>query len=382
MAANDSVWRSRVEAIGDFFNQVAWLEEPRELYQSIADELVKLAGCDTVSVRMLSVAGDEMIGCAVSGSAGLLVGEGYATVSLATGRMPELVKFHRPIVYDMANPVEQDVRTQRGLDLGYRYAVTAPLIYDGTLVGAIDFIYREGQYAGEDDLAWITGICKVAGSIMGILGISDRMIELRITDEARRIGAELHDNLAQPVSVITLESDKALMALEEEDYESLGKGLRRLREASKLACDSIIREAQTLQDPITDSEDLAVAVQRHLERYHAQWGVSVEFNRPDDVIMVSKKVGGQVLHILNEALGNVLRHARAQHVSVSLTASRGMLTLRVEDNGCGFDPRSVSPEKTGIRIMKERASKVGGKLTVASVPGEGTSLVADIPLVA
>ena len=104
------------------------------------------------------------------------------------------------------------------------------------------------------------------------------------------------------------------------------------------------------------------------------------FERPNNAIMVTKNVGDQVLRILNEALGNVVRHARAGEVVVGLSSGSGMLSLRVEDDGCGFDMRTLPAEKMGLRIMKERASKVGGKLVVASVPGEGTSLVADIPL--
>ena len=88
----------------------------------------------------------------------------------------------------------------------------------------------------------------------------------------------------------------------------------------------------------------------------------------------------KVMRILNEALGNVVRHAHANEVVVGLTSSNGLLSLRVEDDGNGFDMRSIPEEKMGLRLMKERANRVGGKLVVASVPGEGTSLVADIPL--
>ena len=66
MVVTESSWQSRVSYVGDFFDNVQWLEEPRVLYQSIANELRKVVGCDTVSLRMLSVAGDEMIGYATS----------------------------------------------------------------------------------------------------------------------------------------------------------------------------------------------------------------------------------------------------------------------------------------------------------------------------
>lgn len=379
MVVPESSWQSRVKAVGDFFDSVSWLEEPRVLYQSIADEVVNIVGCDTVSLRMLSVAGDEMIGYASSGSAKSLVKESYASLPLTVGRMPTLVETHEPLVYDLMNPDEHDVRSEQGIKLGYRYAVTAPLLFEEDLIGVVDFIYREGQYS-DDDLPWLVELCRIIGSIMGMVGVSDRMTELRIADEAKRIGIELHDSLAQPVSVVALEADKALMALDEGDYDSLRHGLLRLREASLQACNSIRQQVLTLGDSVEEFNDLSDVIERFVARFTSQWGIRVSFERPDSAVMVTKKVGDQVLRILNEALDNVVRHARAKDVTVALSSGNGMLSLRVEDDGCGFDVRAVPAEKMGLRIMRERAGKVGGKLVVASVPDEGTSLVADIPL--
>ncbi len=379
MVVSESSWQIRVMAVGDFFDNVTWLEEPRVLYQSIADEIVNIVECDTVSLRMLSVAGDEMIGYASSGSAKLLVKESYASLPLTVGRMPMLIETHEPIVYDLKNPDERDVKSERGVKLGYRYAVTAPLLFEEELIGVVDFIYREGQFS-EDDLPWLVELCRIIGSVMGMVGVSDRMTELRIADEVKRIGVELHDSLAQPVSVVALESDKALMALDEGDYDSLRQGLMRLREASLQACNSLRQEVLTLGETVEEFEDLSDVLERFVMHFAAQWGLKISFERPDGAVMVTKKVGDQVLRILNEALGNVVRHARARSVVVALSQGNGMLSLRIEDDGCGFDIRTVPAEKMGLRIMKERAGRVGGKLVVASVPNEGTSLVADIPL--
>lgn len=379
MVVTESSWQSRVSYVGDFFDNVQWLEEPRVLYQSIADELRKVVGCDTVSLRMLSVAGDEMIGYATSGSAKTLVQDSFTSLPLNVGRMPLLVETHQPIVYDLLNPSESDVKSETGVELGYRYCVTAPMLFNGELIGVIDFIYRDGEFS-EEDVPWLLELCRVVGSAMGMVGVSERMTELRIADEVRRIGIELHDSLAQPVSVVALEADKALMALDEGDVETLRHGLLRLREASVQACNSIRHEVLVLGEGVDEREDLSDVVERFATRFSSQWGLKVLFERPNNTIMVTKNVGDQVLRILNEALGNVVRHARAGEVVVGLSSGSGMLSLRVEDDGCGFDMRTLPAEKMGLRIMKERASKVGGKLVVASVPGEGTSLVADIPL--
>lgn len=382
MTATAATWEGRISAIGDFFENIQWLEEPRGLYQSIADELVRLAQCDTVSLRMLSVAGDEMVGYASSGSARSLVAESYVSLPVSVGRMPELMETKQPIVYDLANPKDMEVRADQGLALGYRYSITVPLLFGEAIVGVADFIFREGEYDADSSLTWVCELCRIIGSIMGMIGISDRMTELRIVDEVRRVGIELHDSLAQPISVVALEADKALMAFQEGDTESLGRDLVRMRDVSHEALGSVRQELLALQDSIDESEDLAEIVERFVARFVSQWGLRVVFEGPNHSVLVMKKVADQVLRILNEALNNALRHARASEVAVSLTSDNGMLSLRVEDDGCGFDIHGIPAEKLGIKIMRERVDKVGGRLSIASVPGEGTLLVADIPIAA
>ncbi|MBQ9043101.1 MAG: GAF domain-containing sensor histidine kinase [Eggerthellaceae bacterium] len=375
-------WHSRVDQIAGFFEQMPWLDEPKNLYQAIADHLVGCTGCDSVNLRMLSVAGDEMIGCASSGSAQTLAVDGFTSVSMTVGRMPRLERSAEPIVYDFANPAEEDVESAEGLAGGYSHAVTVPLRFEGALVGAVDFIYKEGQFAGDDEVEWLAELCRIVGSVMGMVGVSDRMTELRISDEARRIGVELHDNLAQPVSVISLEADKALMSLEEGDFDSLRHELDRLREAGQQACSMIRQEVLTLQDSAGETEDLEESFGRYLERFKAQWGIPCTFEHPEEPVVVTAKVGNQAIRILHEALSNVVRHAKAKAVIVALERADGTLSIRIEDDGCGFDARSVPEGKMGLRLMRERAARLGGKLVIASVPGEGTSLVADIPIAA
>ena len=210
-----------------------------------------------------------------------------------------------------------------------------------------------------------------------MVGIADRMTELRITDEAKRIGVELHDSLAQPVSVVALEADKALMSLDEGDFDSLRHGLTRLREASLQACDLIRQEVLTLGESVEEFEDLSDVLGRFVMRFASQWGLKISFERPDDPVMVTKKVGDQVLRILNEALGNVVRHARAKSVVVSLSQANGMLSLRVEDDGCGFDVAASERARgvhLGLSSMRSRAENIGGRFAVRSAHGRGTEV--------
>ncbi len=88
-----------------------------------------------------------------------------------------------------------------------------------------------------------------------------------------------------------------------------------------------------------------------------------------------------MIRILQEALLNVQRHARAHRVLAGLSAGDGRLCLSVEDDGRGFGPeRAELPGHFGLRIMEERAAALGGQLDVARMPGGGTRLTVTVPL--
>ena len=105
-----------------------------------------------------------------------------------------------------------------------------------------------------------------------------------------------------------------------------------------------------------------------------------ELNSGRPSILTTDRVMTQITQILNEAITNTVRHASANLITVDLKEDGGILRMSVEDNGCGFDAREAAEGGLGIRAMHERANKAGGRLKIASVPGEGTSVSADIPL--
>jgi signal transduction histidine kinase len=88
-----------------------------------------------------------------------------------------------------------------------------------------------------------------------------------------------------------------------------------------------------------------------------------------------------MLRVAQEALHNALRHSGAEQVDVTLERHDGLVTLRVTDDGSGFDPRSIrrAGRHLGLVSMRDRASGVGGRLTVESAPGKGTTIEMEVP---
>jgi two-component system nitrate/nitrite sensor histidine kinase NarX len=119
-----------------------------------------------------------------------------------------------------------------------------------------------------------------------------------------------------------------------------------------------------------------------LSRLERQTGVNVTFKASGSAVPLAPDDELQVMHILQEALSNVRKHADATAVHVELQRAGGYRFV-VRDNGRGFDSAkgpSDASEHVGLRIMRERAQRIGGALDVRSAPGEGTEVVLSLPV--
>lgn len=369
--------------IADLFQSVEWSSKTRDIYQQIADQLLGIAGCDFVCIRLLSSAGDELIGYVFAGEGVSAAKKYFPTIPADLGRMHKLLCDLEPVVYNFDAPEEDDVTSEEGVLLGYGHAISVPLLNNEVLVGAIDFIYKKGSFdTASETVSGLAEIGRILGPISGTLSTSEELLELRVSEETKRIGSELHDNFAQPLSVIVLEADKALLAYDDGEDGQMVESLNKVSDLSRQAFDMLTQEIAVLHSAVGNSENLVQDIRQYVVEFERHWGMSIALEVPEADVVVSKTVGNQTMRILHEALSNVLRHARAQHVSVRVESGRGAFELSIEDDGCGFNVNRLSSEQLGLRIMEERAKNVGGAITIVSVIDEGTSVIADLPLIA
>jgi signal transduction histidine kinase len=94
----------------------------------------------------------------------------------------------------------------------------------------------------------------------------------------------------------------------------------------------------------------------------------------DDIISLPMEKELALYFIAQEALNNVLKHAKAKNIIVSLLNKKANFILKVDDDGCGFDPHTIYAGGIGLKSMRERAEQIGGKLKISSAPGKGTKI--------
>lgn len=197
-------------------------------------------------------------------------------------------------------------------------------------------------------------------------------------EEKARIAREVHDELGQMLTVLKLETSMCELA-----YADLDPGLRdRLNSMKRLIAQlfQLVRDVATaLRPPILDA-GIASAIEWQARRFEARTQIPCLVQVPDNLPSLPDATAIGLFRILQESLTNVMRHAEAHTVELSLTLSDDVLCMRIADDGKGFDQRAERPASFGLVGMRERVLIMGGQLHLDTLPGEGTTLRIHIPL--
>ena len=138
--------------------------------------------------------------------------------------------------------------------------------------------------------------------------------------------------------------------------------------------------AVELRPKALDDFGLAAALERLTESFAEQTGIAVGFESTLPAERLAPEIETALYRIVQECLTNIVKHARAGSVSIVLGRKPDAVTAVVEDDGVGFDPARTRDDGLGLIGMRERVALVGGRLTIESRPGAGTTFVAEVPV--
>jgi signal transduction histidine kinase len=210
--------------------------------------------------------------------------------------------------------------------------------------------------------------------------LSRRLLEVQ-EDERRGLARDLHDDIGQVLTALKIQLEAlaraergALKPRLDECVATTGHALERVRQLSL-----------SLRPLQLDDLGLVAALRSHLDRQAKVGGLVPHFEAGDSSIAIPPDVETACFRVAQEAINNVLRHARAGHLWVRLELAEGQLALSVRDDGAGFDldatrRRAVAGGHLGLVGMEERVALTGGALEMKSAPGEGTTLLATFTL--
>lgn len=240
-----------------------------------------------------------------------------------------------------------------------------------------------------------TPIFDEQGGLVGVLGIgrniTDRKqseerirqlaqhLETAREDERKRLARELHDDLGQILTALKID-----LVLIEEDCSCTGRTKQKMSDMLKLLGEgihSVHSLCRRLRPGALDDLGLEEAVAGLADDWQRRNGIecNVEENLPDEDLPDAIKTA--VFRIIQEALTNVSRYAKASRVTVSLSVDRQVLRVSIADNGCGMEAGAEDkPTSFGLLGMRERIEALGGQLRIKSAPGKGTRIEGTIPV--
>jgi two-component system sensor histidine kinase UhpB len=212
--------------------------------------------------------------------------------------------------------------------------------------------------------------------------LSRRLFEVQ-EEERRRLARDLHDDVGQALTALKIQLESLARSGEgvvrprvDDCVDTVQHTLERVRQLSL-----------SLRPPQLDDLGLAAALRSHLDRQARVAGLEAHFEAADAPQELPPDTETACFRVAQEAINNVLRHARARNLWVRIFAAGDGLAISVRDDGRGFDldevrERSANGGSLGLIGMEERMALAGGRLELRSAPGQGTVLLATFPAAA
>ena len=203
-------------------------------------------------------------------------------------------------------------------------------------------------------------------------------------DERRRVARELHDQMGQYLAGLALQTGALERLITQEPSRALQQ-LIHIRSLTTETTERMYNLILDLRPSVLDDLGLAAALRAYSERLLADTGIAMEMNVAELIERLPPEYETVLYRVYQEALVNIVRHANAKHILMTLACHAGEFRGQITDDGQGFDPEHFkpdgqSPHGLGLLGMQERLHQCRGRLEIVSRPGQGTQLSIVMPL--
>jgi len=261
--------------------------------------------------------------------------------------------------------------------------IIVPLKLDNTAIGALWIVRCEAQQFSETDLIWLESMSDQLVIALQHALMTSQLQSLSIIEERGRIAREMHDGLAQVLGYMNLQVQTLGTLLNQGKPEQLRTELDQMRQAVQVAHADVRENILSLRTTLAQEKDPAFAVEEYLTEFGIQTDIKTHFvYQVEGELGLASVAEVQLVCILQEALTNVRKHARAKHVGVTISKDSQKhieeIHMLVQDDGVGFMPAG-SKRSFGLQTMRERAESVGGGLLIESEHQKGTRIECRLP---
>jgi signal transduction histidine kinase len=262
---------------------------------------------------------------------------------------------------------------------GIRSELAVPIRIGNETFGVLDIQSTAARAFDEIDLF----TAQTLGDQLAVAVENARLYQesrdIAVLEERNRMAREIHDTLAQGFTGIILQLEAAEQSLEGDTLDAQ-EHLGRARTLARESLNEARRSVWALRPHELERLPLTEAINQQVEEFSRDTGIRADFKISGYNERLSTEIENALLRIFQESMMNIQKHARASEVAVDLTVDQGVVRLRVDDNGVGFDSASSAENRFGLIGMRERAKLLGGAVVIRSEKGKGTHLEVTLPI--
>ena len=369
--------RERLQALYDITTLVTKATSLKELAGGFAQRVARVARADGVAVRWSDEANMRFL---------MLASEGLPP---AMAEAEQCVHAGQCRCGTLAAPFVAQVISTRTINFGgvahcrnagFETLVSIPIRLHARVMGEVDLFYHAQMAQTPAERSLLDALATHLAAAMENLRLNALEKEAAVAQERTFLARELHDSIAQSLAFLKIQVQLMREAIDSGDARQIERALSEI-DAGVRESYGDLRELLVHFRTRANAEDIEPALQTTLRKFEHQSGLKAVLQVQGHGIALAPDLQIQVLHIVQEALSNVRKHAHATAVWLDVQ-QQPWWRFEVRDDGKGFvaDGERADETHVGLRIMAERAERIGATLEILSRQGRGTSVVLTLPV--
>ena len=285
-----------------------------------------------------------------------------------------------PVLYDLDDhPDITKWQRQYLKRLGVRSMLGIPLLLGTEIVGSFTIRFADRREFQAEELELVHALANQATLAIQLLRMAYHKQQAAIVEERNRMARDIHDSLAQSLTGVVMQLNAATEFLTSQPHQAQAC-ITRAQNLAKQGLTEARRSVWLLYQSDPTACNLPDSLTQLSEQMTCGKDISIRMSIDGKPYDLDTPVSLNLLRIAQESLTNALRHAKAQTIHLQLAYTPQQIQLRVQDDGCGFDPKQTVGHGFGLTGMGDRAKVIGAQLQIQSKLGVGTEILVTVPI--
>lgn len=285
----------------------------------------------------------------------------------------EIFKTRKPVYLNDIQPDNFPIPSRNS---NIRSCLCTPVLFNEFLLGFLVVNSSKVNFFTETHIQRLQAFANQAGVAIRNAQLYSQAQEAAALEERQRLARDMHDVISQTLFSATMKAEALPYLLESEPHEKISEDLHELHRLTRGALAEMRTMLMELRPNAIINTDLANLITQMVDGLTGRTSAKIDFFTSGNGLLIPE-AQTTYFRITQEAINNILKHSGADKINIVFNNNSDSVHLLIEDNGCGFNPRKISTDHLGLKIMRERAASISATLKIISGPGKGTKILLD-----